>query len=264
MSTTTARPPRSPRAPRLGAVGPVRNDVLFVRWQQHRDRQARDELVRRFLPLARKLARRYSGAREPFDDLLQVASVGLVKAIDRYDLERGTAFSSFAVPTILGELKRYFRDLGWAVHVPRGAQELAVKVEAAQQQLSARGNRAPTVPELAEYLELSIEDVLDALETSRAHHAASLDAPYDDDEGESGTMVESFGDVDPSLLSADARVTIVAAARQLPRQEREVLALRFVHDLTQTQIADRVGVSQMQVSRVLRRAISNLSEMTTA
>jgi len=262
MSPATSSPTPLRRASRTGAVGPVSNDVLFIRWQQDGDRQSRDELVERFLPLARKLARRYSGAREPFDDLMQVASLGLVKAIDRYDLERGTAFSSFAVPTILGELKRYFRDLGWAVHVPRGAQERAVKVEEAQQLLSARSNRAPTVSELAEYLELSIEDVLDALETSRAHHASSLDAPYDDGEGESGTMVESFGDEDPSLQSADERVTIGAAARQLPAREREVLALRFVHDLTQTQIADHIGVSQMQVSRILRRAISHLSEIT--
>jgi RNA polymerase sigma-B factor len=189
MTTATSSAQQLRRPARPGGIGQVRNEVLFVRWQQDGDQQARDELVQRFLPLARKLARRYSGAREPFDDLLQVASLGLVKAIDRFDLSRGTAFSSFAVPTILGELKRYFRDLGWAVHVPRGAQERAVKVEEAQQQLSARTNRAPTVPELAEYLELSIEDVLDALETARAHHASSLDAPYDDGEGESGTMV---------------------------------------------------------------------------
>ena len=194
MSTATSSPPQPlRRAKSTGALGHVDNGSLFVAWQQGADRHARDELVQRFLPLARKLARRYSGAREPFDDLLQVASLGLVKAIDRFDLSRGTAFSSFAVPTILGELKRYFRDLGWAVHVPRGAQERAVKVEEAQQLLSGRLNRAPTVPELAEYLEFSIEDVLDALETSRAHHASSLDAPYDDGEGESGTMVESFG-----------------------------------------------------------------------
>jgi RNA polymerase sigma-B factor len=261
MTTAIDSPTQTRSAPRTGALGQVQNEVLFVRWQRDGDRQARDELVQRFLPLVRKLARRYSGAREPFDDLLQVASVGLVKAIDRYDLSRGTAFSSFAVPTILGELKRYFRDLGWAVHVPRGAQERAVKVEEAHHMLSARSNRAPTVGELAEYLELSIEDVLDALETSRAHHASSLDAPYDDGEGESGTMVESFGDEDPSLLSADERVTIGAAARQLPQREREVLALRFVHDFTQTQIAEQIGVSQMQVSRILRRAVSHLTEI---
>jgi RNA polymerase sigma-B factor len=237
-------------------------EVLFDRWQKGRDRSARDELVERFLPLARKLARRYSGAREPFEDLLQVASLGLVKAVDRFDSSRGTAFSSFAVPTILGELKRYFRDLGWAVHVPRGAQERAVKVEEAQQQLSARTGHAPTVTELAEYLEFSIEDVLEALETSRAHHASSLDAPYDDGEGESGAVVDSFGAEDPDLRLADDRVTVSAAARQLSEREREVLALRFVHDLTQTQIAERIGVSQMQVSRILRRSVAQLSELT--
>jgi RNA polymerase sigma-B factor len=262
MITATSSPTQARRAHGAGVVGTVPNEVLFARWQQHGDRAARDELVRRFLPLARKLARRYSGAREPFDDLMQVASLGLVKAIDRFELTRGTAFSSFAVPTILGELKRYFRDLGWSVHVPRGAQERAVKVEEAQQQLSARSNRAPTVSELAEYLEYSIEEVLDALETSRAHHATSLDAPYDDGEGESGTMVESFGHEDPSLRSAVERVTIGSAARQLPAREREVLALRFVSDMTQTQIAEQIGVSQMQVSRILRRAIAHLSEIT--
>jgi RNA polymerase sigma-B factor len=157
--------------PGVDAPGRIVTEELFVRWQEHGERSARDELVRRFLPLARKLARRYNGAREPFDDLLQVASLGLVKAVDRYDLERGTAFSSFAVPTILGELKRYFRDLGWAVHVPRGAQELAIKVEEAQQRLTTRTGRVPTVTELAQFLEIQIEDVLDALETARAHHA---------------------------------------------------------------------------------------------
>ncbi len=239
-------------------------EVLFARYQQDRDLRVREELVRRFLPLARKLARRYSGAREPFEDLLQVACLGLVKAVDRYDVSRGTAFSSFAVPTILGELKRYFRDLGWAVHVPRGAQEQAVKVEEAQQQLSVKSGRSPTVPELAEYLELSIENVLDALETSRAHHAASLDTPYDDGEGEGGTVLDTFGGEDPDLRLADARLTVGAAARQLAPREREVLLLRFVEDMTQTQIAARIGVSQMQVSRILRRALARLSELAEA
>src|SRR6201989_711247 len=159
------------------AIARTDSAELFVRWQQHGDHSARDELVGRFLPLARKLARRYAGAREPFEDLLQVASLGLVKAVDRFDADRGTAFSSFAVPTILGELKRYFRDLGWSVHVPRGAQEQALKVEEAQQNLTSRTGRPPTVDELALYLELSIEDVLDALETAGAHHSNSLDAP---------------------------------------------------------------------------------------
>jgi RNA polymerase sigma-B factor len=250
------------RSPRPATLTRREIDWLFERWQRHQDHAARDELVERFLPLARKLARRYSGAREPFEDLLQVASLGLVKAVDRFDSSRGTAFSSFAVPTILGELKRYFRDLGWAVHVPRGAQERAVKVEEAQQLLTTRTGRAPTVPELAEYLELSIEDVLDALETTRAHHASSLDAPYDENDADSGSVVDAFGSDDPGLRLADARVTVGAAARQLSERERQVLGLRFVDDLTQTQIADCIGVSQMQVSRILRRAISQLSELT--
>jgi RNA polymerase sigma-B factor len=244
------------------SVDRATTERLFERWQRDRDPRAREELSRRFLPLARKLARRYSGAREPFDDLLQVACLGLVKALDRYDADRGTAFSSFAVPTILGELKRYFRDLGWAVHVPRGAQELAVKVEECNQRLAARDGRPPSVQALAQYMEIPLEDVLDALETSRAHHAASLDAPHDDGEGESGSLVDTFGRADARLVSAEDRLTVSAAARTLPERERQVLALRFIDDLTQSEIATRVGVSQMQVSRILRRSLTRLRELT--
>ncbi len=235
---------------------------LFVRWQKHGDQRAREELVERFLPLARKLARRYAGPREPFEDLMQVASLGLVKAVDRFDTQRGTAFSSFAVPTILGELKRYFRDLGWSVHVPRGAQELALKVEEAQQQLTTKTGRPPSVQDLALYLEMSIEDVLDALETASAHHSTSLDAPREDGEEESGSLADAFGEEDDRYELIDASVTIATAARQLSARERRVLVLRFVEDLTQTQIADQIGVSQMQVSRILRRALSRLRELT--
>ncbi len=218
--------------------------------------------MERYLPLARKLARRYSGAREPFDDLLQVASLGLVKAVDRFDINRGTAFSSFAVPTILGELKRYFRDLGWSVHVPRGAQEQALKVEDAQQMLTARSGRPPSVHELAQYLELSVEDVLEALETAAAHHSSSLDIARDDGEGESGTLVDAYGEDDDRFEIVEASATIATAARHLSPRERRVLALRFVEDLTQTQIAETIGVSQMQVSRILRRALARLRELT--
>jgi RNA polymerase sigma-B factor len=258
--------PRSASGGGLGGSGirAARADSadLFIRWQQHRDRSAREELVRRFLPLARKLARRYSGANEPFDDLMQVASLGLVKAIERFDVSRGTAFSSFAVPTILGELKRHFRDLGWAVHVPRGAQELALKVEEAQQRLTAKDGHPPSLPALAQYLELGVEDVLDALEAAAAHHATSLDAPREDGEGGGGTLADSFGDRDARFDIVDAKVAIAAAAQQLAPRERHVLVLRFVEDLTQSQIAAQVGVSQMQVSRILRRALARLSELT--
>ncbi len=242
-------------------VRPSGSDDLFARWQEHGDRRAREELVRRYLPLARKLARRYQGAREPFDDLLQVASLGLVKAVDRFDYTRGTAFSSFAVPTILGELKRYFRDLGWSVHVPRGAQERALKVEEVQRKLTAKSGRPPTVTQLAEYMELSVEEVLDSLEAAAAHHAVSLDTPREDRDGEAGTLADLFGHDDPRFESIDAGATIGAAAKHLPERERRVLALRFLEDRTQTEIAEIVGVSQMQVSRILRRSVARLKEL---
>lgn len=258
MPTTVSSTKPATQAPR--GVGDPECAELFRRWCTFRDQRARDELVERFLPLARKLAHRYRGAHEPIEDLFQVASLGLVKAVDRFDLSRGTAFSSFAVPTILGELKRYFRDCGWSVHVPRGAQEQALKVEEAQQTLTTKRGRPPSVPELAEYLELSVQNVLEALETAGAHHAASLDAPHTEEDGANGTLGSLFGAEDERYRLVEDGLTITAAARQLPVHERRVLQLRFLEDLTQTQIAERIGVSQMQVSRILRRALSRLNE----
>jgi RNA polymerase sigma-B factor len=244
------------------ALGRVESRELFARWQEDRDHAARDELVDRFLPLARKLARRYSGANEPFEDLLQVASYGLLKALDRFDLDRGTAFSSFAVPTIVGELKRYFRDLGWSAHVPRGAQELALKVQSAREKLTTRTGRSPTVPELAQYLELSTEDVLDGLEAAAAHHSSSLDVPQDDGDGESGTLADWCGHEDAGFRRVEDAATVAAAMQTLSERDRQVLELRFFEDLAQSEIAKRIGVSQMQVSRILRRAIATLTERT--
>lgn len=246
------------------ALRPAEPDELFARWQKFGDRRARDELVERYMPLARRLARRYLGAREPFEDLVQVASLGLVKAIDRFDAGRGNAFTSFAVPTILGELKRYFRDLGWAVHVPRGAQERALKVEEVQRELTSKTGRAPTITELAEYMELSLEDVLDALEAAGAHHSMSLDTPRDDGESDGGTIADVLGAEDKRFEYIDAGASIAQAAQQLSERERRILALRFIEDRTQTQIAEIEGVSQMQVSRVLRRALATLSELVEA
>jgi RNA polymerase sigma-B factor len=236
--------------------------VLFRRWHRYGDRRARDELIERFLPLARKLARRYTPSSEPYDDLVQVASLGLVKAVERFDPDRGFAFSSFAVPTIVGELKRYFRDSGWALHVDRGAQERAHKITDAQHQLSARTGRSPTINELAQYLELSEEEVLDGLQTAEAYDAISLDAPLQSDEDGSTSRLDAVGDDDERFGLVDAQATIFAAARHLPRREREILFLRFGEDLTQTEIAERVGISQMQVSRLLRKSLGRLREVT--
>ena len=235
---------------------------LFARWQQDRDQAARDQLVDRFLPLARKLARRYTGAHEPFEDLLQVASYGLLKALDRFDPDRETAFSSFAVPTIVGELKRYFRDLGWSAHVPRGAQELALKVQSAQEKLTTKTGRSPTVAELAQYLELSIEDVLEGLEAAAAHRSSSLDAPLEDGEGESGTVVDSFGQEDAGFQLVEDAATVADAMQMLSERDRWVLHLRFFEDRTQSEIAKEIRLSQMQISRILRGAIARLSELT--
>jgi RNA polymerase sigma-B factor len=237
---------------------------LFAAWQRDGDTRARELLIDRFMPLARKLARRYVGANEPFEDLVQVASLGLLHAIDRFDYERGTAFSSFAVPTILGELRRYFRDLGWAVHVPRGAQERALKAEAAMKQLTGKLGRTPTIAQLAEALGWSVEDALGALEAGAGHHASSLDAPHDDGEGEYGALLDSFGEIDTRYELVEAKLSVSAAAKRLPTYERRVLHLRFIEDLTQSQIGERLGVSQMQVSRILRQALIKLREMADA
>lgn len=248
-----------------GVESPTRGQLdtaeLFERWQDHGDQRAREILVDRFMPVARKLAWRYRGAREPIEDLVQVASVGLLNAIDRFDASRGTNFTSFAVPTIVGEIKRYFRDLGWSVHVPRSRQELALKVEDAQRKLMPTIGRAPTVQELAQYLELDIEDVLDAMEAAAAHHSTSLDAPREDGEDAAATLADTLGSEDDRFELIDLGVTLGAAARQLSERERQVLGLRFIEDRTQSEIAEEIGVSQMQVSRILRQAIARLGEL---
>ena len=250
-------------APRPCAPAHIaRSTELFDRWRRHRDIRARDELIARFLPLARKLARRYVSANEPYDDLVQVASLGLVKAVERFDPDRGFAFTSFAVPTIVGELKRYFRDTAWALHVDRGAQERARRIADAQEEVSAQTGRPPTIPELAEYLEMTEEDVLDGLQTAEAYDAVSLDAPLASEDADMSSRLEVIGTEDDRLELVDTQATIFAAAKHLPPRERQILYLRFGEDLTQSQIADRVGVSQMQVSRLLRRSLQRLRDLT--
>jgi RNA polymerase sigma-B factor len=258
-----AQPTGSPALrPLESSARPADSTALFVRWSRHGDRRAREELIARYLPLARKLARRYVGTHEPLDDLMQVASLGLVKAVDRFDVDRRTAFTSFAVPTIVGELRRYFRDLGWAAHVPRGAQEMALAVDRARAIHTAHHGVGPTVEELAEQLEWSVEEVLVALEAGAAQHSVSLDAPCDRD-GERSTLADTIGLADSRLEALEDRLSIATAAHKLSARERRVLALRFVDDRTQTQIAAQIGVSQMQVSRILTRSVERLGELMT-
>jgi RNA polymerase sigma-B factor len=233
---------------------------LLVRLHQHGDPAAREALVDRFLPLARQLARRYQHGGEHLDDLIQVASLGLLKAIDRFDPARETAFSSFAVPTILGELKRHFRDKGWSVRVPRDLQELAVRVERVSDELSRELGRAPSVAEIAERIGTTAEQVLEAREASAAYRAVSLDRPRDDEEEGDAGMADTFGVEDPGFGVAEDAATVERLMRVLTDREREVLRLRFAEDLTQSEIGERVGVSQMHVSRLIRHAVAQLRE----
>lgn len=235
-----------------------------MRWQRRGDEAAREQLIRRYMPLARALARRYGRSSEPFEDLLQVASMGLVKAVDRYDASRGHPFQSFAVPTILGEMRRYFRDSGWAIHVPRGAQERALKVRDAQERISNETGRAPTANQLAEFLELDVEDVIDALQAIRAYETVSLDAPRSNGEDDVVAYGDSIGNEDDRYELVELDATVSSALGHLPSRDRLVLKLRFVDDLTQTEIAERVGISQMQVSRLLRRSLEQLRSLTDA
>jgi RNA polymerase sigma-B factor len=239
-------------------AGRAREDRrLLERYHRDGDPAAREALVQRFLPLARQLARRYQRGGEPLDDLVQVASLGLLKAIDRFEPDRPTAFSSFAVPTILGELKRHFRDKGWSVRVPRDLQEMAVRVERVSDTMARDLGRAPTPAEIAEHIGTTTERVLEAREAAGAYRAVSLDRPRDDDEDGDG-MAETFGVEDPGFGLAEDSATVERLMAVLTDREREVLRLRFAEDLTQSEIGARVGVSQMHVSRLIRQAVARL------
>jgi RNA polymerase sigma-B factor len=232
--------------------------ALFVRYLDKRDPVDRDTLVERFLPLARQLARRYQRPDEPFDDLFQVACLGLVNAIERFDLEREVAFSSYAVPTILGEIKRYFRDRTWSVRVPRDLQELALRVERAVSELDLELHRKPTVEELVAKLGAEEEDVLEALEASGAYKATSLQTPWGADNDSGETLGDSIGIEEHGFTAAEDRATIDRLMRVITPRERKVLWLRFAGDLTQAEIGEQVGVSQMQVSRIIRESVARL------
>jgi RNA polymerase sigma-B factor len=233
---------------------------LLARYHEHGDPAAREQLVERFLPLARQLARRYQRGGEQLDDLVQVASLGLLKAIDRFDPARETAFSSFAVPTILGELKRHFRDKGWSVRVPRDLQEMAVRVERVAEEMSRELGRAPTPGEIGEQIGVTPEQVLEAREASAAYRAVSLDRPRSEADEEGDSFSDAFGVEDPGYGRAEDSATVDRLMDVLSEREREVLRLRFEEDLTQSEIGQRVGVSQMHVSRLIRQSIARLRD----
>lgn len=232
---------------------------LLEEYARTRDPAILEELVERFMPLARRLASRFRGGREPFEDLVQVASVGLVNAITRFDPNRGFAFASFATPTILGELKRHFRDRSWSASVDRGAKDRAVVVERAIEQLTQREGRSPSVPEIADWTELSAEQVIEAFEVGHARRPLSLDHPADTD-ADAAALLDSLGEYDISYEVVEYAEAIGPALAEFSPRDRMVLHLRFVEDMTQTEIAERIGVSQMQVSRILRSLLQRLRD----
>lgn len=228
------------------------------------DDAARAALVERFLPLARSLARRYIRSAESADDLQQVASLALVKAVDRFDADRDVAFSTFAVPTILGELKRHFRDTAWAVHMPRSLSEGALRVEKAERTLANETGRKPSVAEIAEAMGEELEWVVNVLDASRAHDALSLDATVDTPDGDGETLAATLGGVDDRFEHVEDCDAVASSLSELTARERKVLELRFGSEMTQSEIAEEIGVSQMQVSRILRRTLDRLRTLADA
>jgi RNA polymerase sigma-B factor len=232
-----------------------------MRYRAGRDPREREQLIELYMPLARSLARRYARTSEPLDDLVQIACVGLVKAVDRYDPERGHAFSSYAVPTILGELRRYFRDHSWSMRVPRQLQELTLRVERTWDELAAAGGHTPTVGELATRLDTDDETILEALEAAAAHHADRL--AMDGDAADEHRSVRP-GMVDPGYELAEDRDVLAVLFAELEPYERRVLYLRFHEELTQAEIGRRIGASQMSVSRILRISLERLRAVADA
>ena len=221
--------------------------------------RVRDELVEMHLALVEYLARRFRNRGEPLDDLVQVATIGLIKSVDRFDLERGVEFSTYATPTIVGEIKRHFRDKGWAIRVPRRLQELKLALAKATSDLSQKNGRAPTVAELAQHLGMSEEDILEGLESANAYSAVSLDAP-DAGDDDSPAVADSLGTTDEALEGVEYRESLKPLLEKLPPREKKILLLRFFGNMTQSQIAAELGISQMHVSRLLARTLAQLRE----
>jgi RNA polymerase sigma-B factor len=249
-----------PAAPETPEQRKLEDQRLLLRYHRDGDLAAREVLVLRLMPFARQLAARYRHAGEPQEDLVQVACVGLLKAIDRYDTDRGGGFTRYAVPTILGELKRHFRDKGWSLHVPRATQELVLKVSEALGTLPAKLGRAARPRDVAAEIGAPVEDVLEAMEAATAYDAASLDAPRPGLDGDSDwSYGDSIAREEPGYELVEIGEALRGTLTALPERERMILRLRFAEDLTQAEIAERVGVSQMHVSRLLRRSLDRLS-----
>jgi RNA polymerase sigma-B factor len=239
---------------------PTDDKQLLRRYHQEGDLQAREQLIERYMSLVRSLARRYAYRGEQLDDLVQIGAIGLIKAIDRFDLERGVELTTYATPNIIGEIKRHFRDKGWSVRVPRGLQELNVQISKLVEQLTVQFGRSPTIPELAEASGVQEEAVLEALESGRAYSSVSLSPGGGSDEDGELDPLESLGSEEHEYEISEDRAVLAPGFKVLDERERRILHLRFFRGLTQSQIAEQVGISQMHVSRLIRRSLEKIRE----
>jgi RNA polymerase sigma-B factor len=236
-------------------------NTLLDRWRRRGDEAARAELVNRFMPLVRTMARRYSYTSEPLDDLVQVGSVGLLHALSRYDPHAGSSFQAYAVPTIVGELRRHFRDTAWSVHLPRSLQERTRDVQVAVTHLSGTLGRSPTISEIAERIGATSEQVIEAMEARMAYRVESLDAPAEP--GDDRDQWRRAGAIDAGFETAEQAAVLARALKALSERERALVRLRFEEDLSQSEIGRKLGISQMHVSRLLRRALARMETITT-
>lgn len=237
-----------------------RTHELFRLYKEKGDEEARDQLIVSHLNLVRFLASKFKNRGEPLDDLVQVGTIGLIKAIDRFDPERGLEFTTYATPTILGEIKRHFRDKGWSIRVPRRLQELSAKVNQATDELTVELQRSPSVEEIAAKLGVGAEEILEAMESSGAYTSVSLEAGGSSEDDEAPALIDRLGSVDEDLDASDDRMVIDDAISDFSPREQEIVRMRFIDGLTQVEIAKRLGVSQVQVSRLLRRTLRKIQE----
>lgn len=233
---------------------------LFRRYKEDGDMEAREQLVMSHLNLVRFLANKFKNRGEPLDDLVQVGYLGLLKAIGRFDPDRGLEFTTYATPTILGEIKRHFRDKGWSVRVPRRLQELSAKVNQATDTLTTQFQRSPTIQEIADYLDASVDEVLEAMESSSAYSSVPLEGTGSSENDDAPSVIDRYGSEDNELAFTDDRLVIEEALKGFSPREREVIELRFLKGMTQIEIAEQLGISQVQVSRLLRRTLKKIQD----
>ena len=242
----------------------IDDKILLRRYHEEGDLQAREQLIEQYMSLVRSLARRYSYRGEQLEDLVQIGAIGLIKAIDRFDLERGVELTTYATPNIIGEIKRHFRDKGWSVRVPRGLQELNVQLSRLVEQLTVQLGRSPTIPELAKAAGVEEEEVLEALESGRAYTSLSLSVGGGGGDDDDLDPLESLGTEEHQYEVSEDRAVLAPGFKALDERERKILQLRFFEGLTQSQIAQQVGISQMHVSRLIRRSLEKIRETIAA